>query len=313
MDFVLKLGSKIADEEMSMGTLDTYNDRVIAFEAVKTSELPSRMVAERQPLQPSNHQVLQTPLMPKKESPPFSGSKALYVPTRQSPLAKGRWQNENAVLAPQVNPHLPAQYQDIKFNVRNPLNHDRIQSPRASLRSPSATTAPSLAALEARSPDSSLKNILPSVHQTLRTPGSLSSSASGNVFDNNVETQREAKRFSTLHDARAAVEARVRDSEKSGIGASSPRPDFNFKEGLPIKDDPDYSNEAELPKQQFFQLHALLKDASPEMLEMGVEQGVKLLENLTTPMLDKVEDSPDAAQWVQQIGRSQSQMLARDF
>lgn len=50
-----------------------------------------------------------------------------------------------------------------------------------------------------------------------------------------------------------------------------------------------------------FQLQTLLKDAGPKMLESSVEQGVKLLDQLRVPLLDKMENSSDAEQWIQQI------------
>lgn len=56
-------------------------------------------------------------------------------------------------------------------------------------------------------------------------------------------------------------------------------------------------------KQHNFQLQELLKDASPEALESSVEQGVKLLERLKTPMVSKIDDTPDAKQWIDQIGK----------
>lgn len=95
----------------------------------------------------------------------------------------------------------------------------------------------------------------------------------------------------------------TRDIEASENNLAAPKPELSPPKRLPIEDIPMYSAEAELPKQQFFQLQALLKDAPPETLERGVEQGVKLLENLRAPLLDKVESSPDADQWIQQIGK----------
>ena len=59
--------------------------------------------------------------------------------------------------------------------------------------------------------------------------------------------------------------------------------------------------ELEDEKQKTFQLQTLLKDATPELLETSVEQGVKLLDQLKAPLLDKMENSPDAEQWIQQI------------
>lgn len=56
------------------------------------------------------------------------------------------------------------------------------------------------------------------------------------------------------------------------------------------------------PEAQSFQLHAILKDASPEQLECSVEKGVNLLDQLKAQMRDKVADTVDAGQWIEQIG-----------
>lgn len=61
--------------------------------------------------------------------------------------------------------------------------------------------------------------------------------------------------------------------------------------------------------QQNFQIHSLLKDAEPEVLEASVDQGVKLLSKLKAPLQTKAPDSSDASQWVQQIGRRDNHTL----
>ena len=55
-------------------------------------------------------------------------------------------------------------------------------------------------------------------------------------------------------------------------------------------------------EQPGFQLHTLLSDAGPEVLESSVRQGVKLLEKLKQPLESKASDSSDASQWIEQIG-----------
>ncbi|KAI4210125.1 MAG: hypothetical protein LQ351_007028 [Letrouitia transgressa] len=62
-------------------------------------------------------------------------------------------------------------------------------------------------------------------------------------------------------------------------------------------------------KERNFQLQALLKDATPEMLESSVEEGVKLLYKLKVPMVTKMSDSLDAGQWIQQIESLQKQAV----
>lgn len=50
-------------------------------------------------------------------------------------------------------------------------------------------------------------------------------------------------------------------------------------------------------------LQGLLKNADPETLERSVEEGVALLDDLKVPLMEKMADSPDAEQWIQQIGK----------
>ena len=55
--------------------------------------------------------------------------------------------------------------------------------------------------------------------------------------------------------------------------------------------------------QKTFQLQTLLKDATPQMLEASVEQGVKLLDRLKGVMVEKLQSTVDAEQWIQQVGK----------
>ncbi|KAL8759599.1 MAG: hypothetical protein Q9199_000643 [Rusavskia elegans] len=50
-----------------------------------------------------------------------------------------------------------------------------------------------------------------------------------------------------------------------------------------------------------FQLATMFKDATPQVLESAVEASVKLLGSLRAPLADKIENSPDAEHWIQQI------------
>lgn len=67
--------------------------------------------------------------------------------------------------------------------------------------------------------------------------------------------------------------------------------------------------ELEEQKPQTFQLQTLLRDASPQMLEASVEQGVELLDQLKAPLLAKVDNNPDAEQWIQQIDSLRKQAV----
>lgn len=78
-----------------------------------------------------------------------------------------------------------------------------------------------------------------------------------------------------------------------------------IKAELDVKDVLPVSQVDELPSQpeaHSFQIQTIFKDASPEQLEFGVEEGVKLLDQLKGQMHDQVAQSADAGQWTVQIG-----------
>ncbi len=77
-----------------------------------------------------------------------------------------------------------------------------------------------------------------------------------------------------------------------------------YPQSIPALDEPPKSStEIDDQHQKTFQLQTLLRDASPQMLEASVEQGVKLLDRLKGTMLEKLQNSFDAEQWIQQIGK----------
>ncbi len=184
-----------------MGELDTYNDRVIAFEAVRTSEIPSRMAVERQPLQPSNHQVPRTTPLANTEDPFLSGPKALFVPRLSSPLVKRGPQDENAMPVPQYG-----QYQDPNLKPRIPPIQGRMQTPRPDISFPPGPTAPSLTntLVQDRITNPGLGNM--ATYEASRVPQSLSPSAGPSAFDNYIKSQRERNSISAN---------RVDDSKRS--------------------------------------------------------------------------------------------------
>lgn len=61
--------------------------------------------------------------------------------------------------------------------------------------------------------------------------------------------------------------------------------------------------------QQYFQLSAMLKDATPQLLESSVEASVKLLDTLRAPLADKLAGSPDAEHWIQAIENLKKQAV----
>lgn len=103
-----------------------------------------------------------------------------------------------------------------------------------------------------------------------------------------------------LERANYAAQAASSNDQSYGI-KSEPTAEAKLHKALSTVNPPVSSADSEDQKQKSFQLQMLLKDAGPEMLETSVEQGVKLLDQLKAPLLSKMENSPDAEQWIQQI------------
>lgn len=80
-----------------------------------------------------------------------------------------------------------------------------------------------------------------------------------------------------------------------------PTTESKVEDTPPTVEPPVSAAELEEQENKSFHLQTLLKDAGPRMLETSVEQGVKLLESLKAPLRIKMENSPDAEQWIQQI------------
>ncbi len=50
-------------------------------------------------------------------------------------------------------------------------------------------------------------------------------------------------------------------------------------------------------------IHKVISQSSPEVLEAGVQSGIQILEGLKGRLIEKSQQSEDAAQWLQQIGK----------
>ena len=107
--------------------------------------------------------------------------------------------------------------------------------------------------------------------------------------------------------------AQLRAAQVDSYLGSEPRAKEN-PQNIPSLDEPPISSsEVDDQHQKTFQLQALLRDASPQMLEASVEQGVKLLDRLKGTMLEKLQNSVDAEQWIQQIGKWLSRSFSVDL
>ena len=84
--------------------------------------------------------------------------------------------------------------------------------------------------------------------------------------------------------------------------------EMDFDEFGPVGQDAQNSQPVE-ERPKVFQLQDVVANASLEVLESTVEKATNWLNVLKKPMLDKVQSSPEASQWLQQIERLQAQAV----
>lgn len=80
----------------------------------------------------------------------------------------------------------------------------------------------------------------------------------------------------------------------------------NAHSNVPLDEPPISAAELSEQRPKSFQLQTLLEGASPQILESSVEQGLELLDQLKAPLVARAENTPDAEQWIQQIGKASS-------
>lgn len=320
--WVLKHESKLADLSTTMGDLDTYKDKVIVFEAVKASDT-SRLVT-RQPLQPTNTQLPASPKVPLTKpasiKPSFDGALD-ENDTQQSTMPHGSLPPNVA-----VHGHRPYAGTQSSNNVLPQWPGPISQAPRPYSHTPGLTYQPPYSAVDT--------GFTP--HSGATIPVSTSNHAGGSVnmadFDRYCNSWRRSVQAchpsytdGHIHDFLHRLWTTMPEHERNIYTAEAvssdrssrsikPEPTMGGKAhdtpptvkaepiaSPPLVEPPVSAAELEDQKQKSFQLQTLLKDAGPELLETSVEQGVKLLDQLKAPLLDKMENSPDAEQWIRQI------------
>lgn len=240
------------------------------------SRLPSR-----QPLQPTNTQVVSPP----DKSPPSQNLADVKMPIPAPQNSIPRPLDENSVFQPK--PYLPQV-------------HTECSQPPANFRP--RTNTPSSITLRCPSP-----NVSHQSSSALQVGPRLPSSKGPPPATQVVSPARQASismRPSNIPSSVSGQDtAQLGTAQVSSYLGSEPRAEGN-PQNIPAMDEPPISSaEVDDQHQKTFQLQTLLKHASPQMLEASVEQGVKLLDRLKGTMLEKLQNSVDAEQWIQQIGK----------
>lgn len=326
----LKHDSKIAEPAATVAELNkkTYNDNVVVFEAVKTSDT-SRFPA-RQPLHEADSQhTLNTSKdrsLPEKKPSllfpnlrPYSQDENAVPPSYQSHtnFTKGAISRFDGaasasesptVKAPSTQPNIPPE----RGGENNDCSGNKLmgQQMHSSMNFPSSNDV-----VQHQPSDNTSLTSLPGHNYPPRNSpyhsSQFSQKSRGEAGTSKIPPYGMLSPGSRGQEAVQSMT--VSPGEASSQSPYAPHlrmsgklsPDSATHSLAPFKmEEPRLSAaEIEEQKRKHFQLQTMLRDADPQMLEKSVEEGVKLLDDLKIPLVNKMSDSPDAEQWIQQIGK----------
>ena len=347
-------------KDKTMKELDTCNDRVIAFWAVRKSDIqrPGENSAPRQPLQPCERHVSQQRILSPvaaSDAAPYPKSSivlndrvALGIKSPRSvdhphlPKSSYLTQNENvlptnlpassvAKAAKFIHYHAPSPSL-FPWNSPGPLmyEHSRFSPESVQAQAAQVQNAPFLRYLADFRVHFFEKGFPAS---GVPADEGLIQFQAWDAWEKLTDDQR-ASYYNPKHSAFSAESSLMQmpdvgysTSLPSGPNMSldqqpivPPTPnkanlalkeedasDLDFKDQFTYQDD--LASQTEMVHPQSFHLQNIIADASLDVLEASVERGVKFLDDLKFPLVERLESSPDAAQWVQQIERLQKQAV----
>lgn len=300
----LKLGNLVAGDE-TMRTLDLFKDQLVIFEVVKASEASPQLPRGRSPLRPTTTQM-KSPPPDRHDSPGLQDRESkIPGPMFQSIAPKSEGQDEN------LNPY--ASFQPSPFSEQSAPASMAAASvfPKAEPFAPSSVLTPrpdwatskGFNYYEAKTREKMIAkwSHLNSGKKDLTLFILLLLSFLRAVAQVQNLILDAWLKFSSVERQRYEEEAR-QDEASHAIKLEPIKAELTVKDLLPIDQlTTDTSETQDVPKETF-QLQKLLTEATPELLETSVEEGVRLLENLKSQMLTDSAASTDATQWIQQIG-----------
>ena len=325
-----------------MKELDTFGDHIIALEAINKSDLHSRMQASRQPLQPSHHQTPQKILSPMSDGfnpdkgdsrpkPMFPNLPAYdlapardenYLPLSaeeyQSPHPSSTSPSSITDTAPIVNMpssqmvgSLPSQVSEGLPPVRPPFGpvldgfRKILPAQNPHLSGEQFGDLANKAWVDWREPHASSDDAV----KNEDTGSKLVPRASGIKSESGMALANGSVSF-TKHEATRYTPPSERASDVGFIPTvGETKSELGFKDQFSTTEESQDPARADEAQSKSFQLQSMIANASLQVLEASVEKGVELLEELKRPMLDKLDNSPDAAQWVRQIENLQKQAV----
>ncbi|KAL8789297.1 MAG: hypothetical protein Q9213_001220 [Squamulea squamosa] len=302
--WVLKYGNEPVSLELTVGDVNKFGNNIVAFEAF------DKLLSSQVPSSGNTPSHTGNPLSPKDVNPRL---RSAHVPPKPT-LAGKSDENSLPVATPPDNTH--------NYHVRpspRPDNtiHHRIHYDRLEANSPRPTPSPGAGSpYPYPRPSSHVPQRLPSASSA--TQPSLVKVPEGN-FHVYCDAWIDKYRNYFSGESNDLLQRRLwnnwllmRESERTRY-APSQQP-AHVKTEVTATDP---STAAKTPAasstpaasvsttndegQKHFQFSALLKDATPQVLESSVEASVKLLETLRAPLADKMENNPDAEHWIQQI------------
>ncbi|KAL8769219.1 MAG: hypothetical protein Q9209_004720 [Squamulea sp. 1 TL-2023] len=303
--WVMKYDGKPVSLEMTVGDVNKFDNNVVAFEAFDTL-LPNRAPSSGNTMSHSGN-----PLAPKDANPRLRPAHVSPKPT----VAGRNDENSHPVATP--TPDNTHDYHGRPSPRHDNTTRHRIHYDRLDANSPRPTPSPS-----ALSPHSYSR---PSSHVPQRLPSasSVTQPLFVKVPEGNFHVYCDASidyyRNYFRGESNDLLQRRLwnnwlvmGESERARYAPSQQPAHVKTEETATVP-----SPAAKLPVasstpaasvtttnddgQKHFQFSALLKDATPQILESSVEASVKLLETLRTPLAGKMENSPDAEHWIQQI------------
>lgn len=323
----LKLGPTVPTDE-TMRELDHFKDQLIVFEVVKAAEPPSHTMQVRSPLQPTINQMAPAPSS-NRNSPSLQsnyGENLRAKLLRKSSKTYGQDENRNpqpgfqsttmprnrsssamplASLAPNAEPFSPPPSVIPKAEPFSPPGETSNRPDWAMSNGFNYYVALNGEKMEQRmSHVDKGELLLESSHSVFTKFESTAAQVKDLLLDTWLKMPSEQRRS---YEDTAKSNSSNRDVKLEPIKA-----ELKVKDLLPVDKSTMSSGQLENNQTESFQLQTLLKEATPEMLETSVEEGVRLLDGLKDQMLTKGGDSSDTAQWIQQIGRPSCQLFV-DF
>ncbi|KAL8681632.1 MAG: hypothetical protein Q9224_006838, partial [Gallowayella concinna] len=275
--WILKHNGNPLNLESTVGDITVFEQNLVVFEAVNTSPSTQGPALRKPPLHTS------TPLSPKDPNP---RPRPVTIPPKASPGSD----NENRLHQMHYDsPTLTPSPSALAVPTYPPSRSFSSYAPQHSSMSP----APPIPYVKVDLGNFPVYRDVSITHWRTQFPGESDDLLGKRLWTRWLgmgESERARYSFSQQPAHIKAKEA-----------ASAPIPSKQASTVTPTNEPLAPATMKDEYGQKHFQLSAMLKDATPQLLESSVEASVKLLNTLRAPLADKMANSPDAEHWIQQI------------